>query len=281
MERAILVGMDGSPGSAAALRWALEEGRRRDLPVEVALVWSFLDQHVPEVDHPFDPGYGEAQARDALAAYQTAAVGAGFDLRRHVVCDTPVRGLSQLSEQATMLVVGATGSGGFPGLRLGSTSDGVLTHASVPVVVVRGPAGDGPVVVGVDASAGSERVIRWAAEEAAIRDGRLLAVATWEQSLLTGWALSESSPYFEKVARRRADRLEEALAAVDTHGLTVERRVLEGSAAGSLLDIEDEVAASLLVIGSRGMAAATGALLGSVSRQLVHHATGPVLVVRP
>lgn len=281
MKRAILVGIDGSPGAAAALRWALGEAGRRDLPVEALLAWSYLDQHDAVGDRGFDPGYGEPEARDALAAFVEAAVGDDADVRRVVVCDTPARALAERSREATMVVVGATGHGRFPGLRLGSTSDRLLTDAACPVVVVRGPDGEGPVVVGVDGSPDSARVIRWAAEEAACRDRRLYAVSAWEAPTLALWAFNDDSPYFARFAEQQADRLEEALAAVDTHELHVERRVVEGSAAGAILDVEEEVGAGLVVVGSRGMASVPGALLGSVSRQVAHHAQGPVLVVRP
>jgi nucleotide-binding universal stress UspA family protein len=71
------------------------------------------------------------------------------------------------------------------------------------------------------------------------------------------------------------------LAAVDLGDLEVERRVVEDSVSGTLLDVEREVTASLLVVGSRGMPSVAGAILGSVSRQITHHAVGPVLVIRP
>lgn len=277
MQRPIVVGIDGSGGAQQALRWAIEEGRRRSLPVVAAMVWSYFDQHLPDdAARGFDPGYGEDDARAALDAYVAAAVGHAPDLRREVVCDIPARGLADLSLQATLVVVGARGSGGFAGLGLGSTADGLLTRSATPVVIVRDAEGDGPVVVGVDGSAGGAAALRWAIGEARARDGRLRAVTAWARPALAAWTFEDDAPLFAKLARRAGQLLDDALAGVDTSGVDVERLVVEGSPSAALLGTQP---AALLVVGSRGLNALAGAVVGSTSRQLAHHANVPVVVV--
>jgi nucleotide-binding universal stress UspA family protein len=273
--------VDGSPSAGRALRWAVDEGRRRELPVVAALAWSYLDQHDAELAGGFDPAYGEAHARDALHTYVEAELGDDHDVRHVVVCDPPPRALAELSRTAALVVVGAHGDGELGGLRLGSTADAVLRDADCPVVVVRDDRRDGPVVVGVDCSPGSHRVLRWAVEEAAARRVPLVVVTTWRRPPLAAWAFEPSSPYFDELAAARAVALDEVLAEVDTGDLAVERRVEQGSAAAALLAAEAQVGASLVVVGSRGLPSLRGALLGSVSRQVAHHARGAVLVVRP
>jgi nucleotide-binding universal stress UspA family protein len=281
VRRGIVVGVDGSQCAGRALRWAVDEGRRRDVPVVAALAWSYLDQHDPEQDGGFDPAYTEGDARDALHAYVEDVLGDAHDVRHVVACDAPDDAIAGLSSSAALVVVGAHGDAAFPDLRLGSTSDAVLRKSACPVVVVHRHQGEGPVVVGVDCSEGSHRVLKWAVEEAELRDVSLVVVSTWQMPPLAAWAFAPESPYFEKLAEARATSLDEVLAKVDTGTLDVERRVDAGSAAAALLTAERDVDASLLVVGSRGLPSLQGALLGSVSRQVVHHALGTVLVVRP
>jgi nucleotide-binding universal stress UspA family protein len=281
MRRPIVVGVDGSEEAAAALRWAVEEGERSGAPVTAILAWSYLDQHEADGGEGFDPAYGEADARAALRSFVSAAVGDHRDIRQEVVCDLPTRAIAERSELAGMVVVGATGEGGFLGLRLGSTSAGLLTRSAAPVAIVRGEPREGPVLVGVDGSPQAGRVLRVAVEQARLRGTRLVAVSTWSRPALARWAFTEESPLFASLARHQEAVLAAAVADVDTSGVTVEQRVLEGSAAGNLLALEHDLRASLVVIGSRGAPAPIGAALGSVSRQVAHHAAGPVLVVRP
>lgn len=283
MRHPIVVGVDGSAAAAGALRWAVDEGRRRQLSVCAVLAWSYLEQHDASGRDEFDPGYDETDARAALGAFVAAAVsdGDGDDIRQEVVCDTPVSALVAASEAATMVVLGATGDGGFFGLRLGSTSDGVLHRCAAPVVIVRGSAGAGPVVVGVDDSEEASRVLRWAIEAARLRGCGVVAVSAWQRPVLANWAFEEDAPYYGTLARHQAAVLAAAVADIDTSGVDVEQRVVVGSAAGALLELEQALDASLLVVGSHGLPAVVGAALGSVSRQVTHHAVGPVLVVRP
>jgi nucleotide-binding universal stress UspA family protein len=135
----IVVGVDTSPGSAAALRWAAAEGRLRSAPVEAVLVWSLLDQHPGPGAPRFDPHYDAATAEATLRDFCAATLGedSGTNLSLRTVCDLPARGLLDAAAAAELLVVGARGVGGFRGLLLGSVSQQVVHHATCPVVVVR------------------------------------------------------------------------------------------------------------------------------------------------
>ncbi|MGY6499300.1 MAG: universal stress protein [Acidimicrobiales bacterium] len=138
------------------------------------------------------------------------------------------------------------------------------------------------IVVGVDGSDGSRQALRWAIEEAALRQVPLQAVATWQMPTYayTGVAVL---PPMEELGEATREVLAEAVAQ-ETASLSgpsaqvqIEQVVVEGPAAGAL--IERSRHADLLVVGSRGYGGFRGLLLGSVSHQCASHAECPVVVV--
>jgi nucleotide-binding universal stress UspA family protein len=154
--RTIVVGIDGSPRSRRALRWALEASVAGGDRVRVVHAW-----HVPYL--ALSPLSGaelrleeleertRAEVR-AIVAEETPAVAGHGPVEVAVVCDGPALALIAAGEQADLLVVGSRGMGGFAGLLLGSTSQQVVAHAPCPVVVVPedwGPEPPGPGAVDV------------------------------------------------------------------------------------------------------------------------------------
>jgi nucleotide-binding universal stress UspA family protein len=136
----VVVGVDGSDNSKAAVRWALEEARHREVGLQAVAVWGFLDQPQAEAEH-FDPRYGEGSARDFLTRMVEEAVGPAEAeaIELVTVCDLPSRGLVEAAEAShtPLLVIGARGVGGFKGLLLGSVAHKVLGTVNRPVAVVR------------------------------------------------------------------------------------------------------------------------------------------------
>jgi nucleotide-binding universal stress UspA family protein len=142
----IVVGVDGSASSAAALAWALDEGVVRHQPVHVVLTWmmpavvgmspSMLPPH-SEVES------GARQQLEQIVAAQTTAAGprpADSVVTLEVVEGSAPSVLVTSAHDASLLVVGSRGHGGFAGLLLGSVSQQCAAHAPCPVVVVRGSA---------------------------------------------------------------------------------------------------------------------------------------------
>ncbi|WP_334170920.1 universal stress protein [Sinomonas sp.] len=132
-------------------------------------------------------------------------------------------------------------------------------------------------VVGVDGSPQSREALAWAAEEAALRGGRVVAVTAWEFPLLvTGLeTVAMDREAFAHAAERVLDL---AVGAVSGGDVRIDTVVGHGSPAKVILEAAE--GADLVVVGSRGLGGFAGLLLGSVSAHLVHHCPCTVVVIR-
>jgi nucleotide-binding universal stress UspA family protein len=136
----IVVGIDGSPASLDALRWAVEEARARHVPIRAVSAWSYpVYAYSGYIAVPPDAAYEEA-ARTAMQESMTLAQSHvdldDVELSGELVKGSPAEVLIEASRDADLLVVGPRGRGGFTGLLLGSVSRAVTAHAHCPVVVV-------------------------------------------------------------------------------------------------------------------------------------------------
>jgi nucleotide-binding universal stress UspA family protein len=136
------------------------------------------------------------------------------------------------------------------------------------------------VVIGVDGSEDSLAALRFAAAEAELREAKLRVVCAWHVPTAVyagGWAPPvDMTSGFETAARDVASRAMSEVAR-QYPGVDRESKVVEGQAAEVLLRASED--ADLLVVGSRGLGGFKSLLLGSVSQQVVHHATCPVAIV--
>lgn len=133
----ILVGVDGSETSVAALREGIALAEAFNLPVRAVMAWEWPG--LPQskfMKTLFDP---EEEARQKME--KVLADGFGGELpdivTTEVIEGTPAEALIKASEDARILVVGSRGLGGFSGMVLGSVSNAVAAHAKCPVLVVR------------------------------------------------------------------------------------------------------------------------------------------------
>jgi nucleotide-binding universal stress UspA family protein len=137
----IVVGVDGSSGSAAALDFALVEGHSRGLDVELVTAWLSNPEHVgPAFSSPVEAGRSMALAlQDHALAAAYARTSVRPVVTQLVVHDHPGRVLAARAEGAVMVVVGSGRQSPASIKVLGSVSEYCLRHASVPVVVVPEP----------------------------------------------------------------------------------------------------------------------------------------------
>lgn len=281
----IWVGVDGSHGAAQALQWAVREGELRDIPVTAVVAWDLLNQWTLVESETFDPGFDDDAALDLLDGWVARAVGgdAAVHIERRAANDLAWRALVSVSEGADLLVVGARGSGGFLGLRLGSVSERCLHHAKCPIAIIRdveqptSPTKE-RIVVGVDGSAHAQHALAWALDEARLRGASVHAVTAWNFAPATAFAGGPSMDLrvFEEGGR---DVLDHALEKADTSGLSepVKPVLVAGSPAGAILAEAND--ATLVVVGARGLGGFKSLLLGSVSQQVAHHAPCPVVII--
>jgi nucleotide-binding universal stress UspA family protein len=283
---AIVVGIDGTASSTAAVRWAAREAVRRGVVLRVvhAFAWHWEGGR-------FDGGTEYlAAAQDFAGEVTAAAVAEATAAAPGVLTETaplvgnPIPQLLEAARDAALVVLGSRGRGGFASLLLGSVSQQVATRAACPVVVVRGRAdpAEGPVVVGLDDSPTADDVLGAAFEAAAARGCALVAVRSYlpPMPLWIGDAPLGGYPMPADSDADEHSRLDEMVAAWRQKypAVTAETVLTHDGAAAVLVGVSHT--AQLVVVGSHGHGALARTLLGSTALQLLHHADCPVLVYR-
>lgn len=136
--RRIIVGVDGSPTSSAALEYACQRAEKTGETVVALHGWHV---RAPSSDvWAGDPRSVDVGERELLLAESVAGVREDHpdvSLEREVVLVAPAQSLVDASASASLVVVGSRGLGYFSGLLLGSVSQSVLHRATCPVAVVR------------------------------------------------------------------------------------------------------------------------------------------------
>ncbi len=138
----IVAGVDGSPCSVRALRWAVRQARLTGGSVDAVLAWEYPTSYggYGWVPYGFTEGtdFGEAAER-ALADSISQATDPDdrVDVRPRVVRGNPAQALLDAARGADLLVVGSRGHGGFTAALLGSVAQHCVYHAGCPVVVIR------------------------------------------------------------------------------------------------------------------------------------------------
>lgn len=285
---AIVVAVDGSPESDAAIRWAARTCVIRDSPAALVHVVSPL-----VFSWPIGPTQANfVDSQDAAAktivkhAENTFRTSVGDakqpELRTEVTFSSIVPALIDASKQADMIVVGSRGMGAVSRVVLGSVSTGLLHHARCPVAIVRGSdddqpvSDDAPVLVGVDGSPASEAATALAFDEASRRGVELVAFHAWSDAGVLPIGDMDWSEFQNEAEHLLAQRL--AGWQEQYPDVPIQRRVVSDKPGRRL--VEESRHAQLVVVGSHGRGGFTGMLIGSVSSAVAQSAHAPVIVVR-
>ncbi|MFI6596601.1 universal stress protein [Nonomuraea sp. NPDC050536] len=272
MNEQIVVAVDGSAASYAAVDWAAMDAKRRGRALRVV--------HVCEQVAIGQTEYCEAAL--AAAVDRARAILPESDVTSELTPGHAVETLVAESARADSIVLGSRGLGGFAGLVVGSVSLLVAGHAAGPVVVVRDidPVEYGEVVLGFDGSRPAEAAAEYAFEQARARGARLRAVYAWQMPPAAPYAVGYSG-YVTSTFKSETAAMREALAPWREKYQDVQ--VIDDEVCDHPVSalINASRSADLVVVGSRGLGGFASAVLGSVSHGVLHHVQRPVAVVRP
>jgi nucleotide-binding universal stress UspA family protein len=282
----VVVGVDGSDTSNAAVVWAARTAAGHGAPLR--LVTAQPPPVVPGgmlvTSQTFFDDL-DAESRRVLTAAKALAeeFAPGVEVEMALHKSPPVPLLLDLSERSRMIVLGTRGRGAIRSALLGSVTSAVVTHAHCPVVVVPSPelpSVEAPVVVGVDGSANSVPAVAAAFVEASLRRAPLVAVHAWSDIDFDTLPVAVEALPWSAVAESEEATLAESLAGMQERFPDVEvtRVVVQDNAVDQLLARSTD--AQLVVVGSHGRGGFRGMLLGSTSRALLHRTERPLMVVR-
>ncbi|MBW3087164.1 universal stress protein [Bifidobacterium sp. 82T24] len=307
--RDIVVGVDGSTESFAALKWALNEAGRTGQNVNAVFGWT----HSWDIDA--EPDSDEAwrqvrnEIRETLRSWvDEASEGIDFNPENLKLTSVKASGsaaLLQIGSHAQQIVVGRRSLGRVARWFLGSLSSSLAEEAKVPVTAVRAGEADSaesvqsdiarvldpdtsddgrnghrrPIVVGIDGSKGAQRALRFAVHEAIVNRRPLHVLFCWQMrdlGKLPGFettvpSVAEGQRHAEGVLR---DTVAEACIPDDVE---VHANAFHISAGKGLVSASRY--AYQIVVGTRGLSGLDAHFLGSVSSQVLNDAECTVTVV--
>jgi len=279
----VIVGVDGSEQSLLAVEWAAQQARRHSSPLRIVSAPDVMPRmHAYHASPAEIAAALRGVAARALAAAITRCdeVAPGLPVDTCLLSGPPAVAVAETGSDASMLVVGARGAGGFAAMMLGSVSRYVAAWAPCPVAVVReeSSAVHREVAVGVRDPQNATGALAFAFEEAALRGADLVAVHTWYW-LPSGQAgaLRPADPgrFAAEATRQLAAALKDWQ---DKYpDVRVSRDVIRGHPARVLASLSART--DLVVLGRHGHPAGPGPGIGSIQHAVLDHAHGPVAVV--
>ncbi|RZT16763.1 nucleotide-binding universal stress UspA family protein [Kribbella sp. VKM Ac-2569] len=278
----IHVGVDGAWRDTGALEWALQESLLRQEPLQVVHV---IDEKLRDVS-VWEPDAIDDAATDLVndvQKYLDESPGL-LEHEAELVVGQPARTLNTVAADSRMLVVGRRGLGTFKRLLVGSTSEAVVAHATVPVVIVpehwKPSDQAGPVIVALDEDE-SPSVLEFAIAAAAERKVPVKILHVWDLPAVFGWDemntggisaewAENAQQYCENVAAEWRQKYPDVAIQVD---------VRRGHVVDGVVTAAEQSDAQLLVVGTHHHNRLASILLGSVTRGVLHHAGCPLAVV--
>lgn len=275
----VVCGYDGSRDARRAVGWAARWAREHGASLEVISA----DRAVGRVV-AFDET-ARANVEGAMRDQLADLIDDDAEVTFRVIADSPAGALIEAGHGASAIIVGSRGLTAREDFAMGSTSAGVVEHATCPVIVITPGTPEvpatGPVVLATDGSAGADTATAFAFAEAERLRSGLRAVHSVEVPKLPGSSLFDLDQLAEDVLAEDERAVTEALAPHDANHPDVQLDLILVVGDPAKTVAHEAEGAAMLVTGSRGHGGFAGLLLGSVSRRLLQTAPCAVVVVRP
>ncbi|MFE9803983.1 universal stress protein [Streptomyces goshikiensis] len=284
----VTVGLDGSPESTAAARWAACEAELRNASLDLVHAEEWLEYPpLPVSTTEERRHWAEGILRNTADELRREHPSLEISTRR--VGGLPALALASAAKDSDMLVLGSRGLGSIAGFLVGSTGAATIAEAERPVVLVRSAESTGtpairdrdrgPVVVGIDIHHPCDRLLAFAFAEAAHRVCPLIVVHGWSPPPILSYAPILDPGVQSEMAHGISTAMNEILSPWQDKfpSVAVEPRVTTGQAAIQILDAA--TGAALVVVGRRIRHSAYGTHIGPIAHAVMHHAAAPVAVV--
>jgi nucleotide-binding universal stress UspA family protein len=281
----VVVGIDTSQNSRAALEWAADEARLRGAVLRIGHSWSMQPYRLPEAEEHDMAEESRKAAREFLDATteELRRRRPGLRVESELLEDAPIDGLLRMAaaDGTRLVVTGRRGLNPFLRFLLGSVSESIVAHSPVPAVVVpvEGAADPhGPVVVGVAPSAAGP--VEFAFEEAERRGVPLKVVRIWNHAQTFSEYIAVPPEYDARQNAAESKDLEALLAPSRAQhpAVTVDVHVEPGLAEEAI--VKASKGASLVVVGAHRKHTSRFSLpVGRVPHRVLHLAHAPVAVV--
>lgn len=288
-QRKILIATDGSETSNEAADFGIETLKFSGAKVYAVYVidttsygsvteeekWAKKIKQFEEVGHR------------AASYVEEKAKAAGLEAESVVLKGNPAEEILDFAKEqdVDIIVVGSLGKTAIKRVMIGSVSEKVVSHAKVPVLVVREWKEEKihkKILIATDGSKAAENAADYGIEIAAWNGAKVYGVYVIEMTSFNSILMDEvwtknMCDYFEKIGRKATYDIEENAKAA---GIEVESILLKGRPAKEILDFAEKQKVDMIVIGSIGKSGTQSFLLGSVSGKVLRHSKIPVLVVR-
>ncbi len=287
--RHILLADDGSQHAQAAIQLICDLPFPRDTRVTVVSVFT-----------PLQASNHEA-IRQSLEKSRACLYDHGLDVKAELVLGYPAEKVVEFAEalQPDLIILGAKGLRATLGILLGGVAQQVVEYANQPVLVVRAPYKPiKGILFATDGSEYSQRAAEYLLAFPLPSDAQLHilhavppaplpipTVATWSPvpDLVQPPAVyetEEAKQMTEQQMQRGRELLEQTAQLLSPLGLDITTELCRGDAATEIINYLKNHPIELVVVGSRGLSAVRGWLLGSVSRKIIHYSGCSVLVVK-
>ncbi|MEU3341180.1 universal stress protein [Streptomyces sp. NPDC006668] len=286
MQPVVTVGLDGSPESLAAARWAADEAEKRKLTLRLLHAWPLLAPEPARMLGEVDQNYwAKRLVHTAQAELQTRHP--GLTVVGSLVPEDAQEALLRAASDSEMLVLGSRGLEAVESYFMGDVSMPVVARAERPVVLVRAePTQEGPspapasgVVVALKLRDSGEELLDFAFHTAAARNVSLLAVHGRSVPLHARTPWGADHTVTEEMTKDAQKELSRALRPWHEKYPQVEVDYSIRLASPAKAVVQSAEGAALLVVGRRAHRHGVAPHLGPVAHAALHHGRCPVAVV--